>query len=142
MFSVDVFLVHQQTKNQRYVTFFIFSSGKRNTNFALVAGVETCALPISVKAKARPAQKKTAKPVARKAAPRTAAQKTIAPQSSKTRKAAPKPVAAATKGFRTMNDTVKKFADDAKARTEALTTDMNERAKNRKNETATGRERA
>src|SRR3546814_2953668 len=66
----------------------------------------------TVKAKARPAQKKTAKPVARKAAPRTAAQKTIAPQSSKTRKAAPKPVAAATKGFRTMNDTVKKFADD------------------------------
>src|SRR3546814_3807197 len=28
-----------------------------------------------------------------------------------------------------MNDTVKKFADDAKARTEALTADMNERAK-------------
>src|SRR3546814_1135798 len=64
----------------------------------------------TVKAKARPAQKKTAKPVARKAAPRTAAPKTIAPQSTKTRKAAPKPVAAATKGFRTMNDTVKKFA--------------------------------
>src|SRR3546814_9844751 len=46
----------------------------------------------TVKAKARPAQKKTAKPVARKAAPRTAAQKTIAPQSSKTRKAAPKQI--------------------------------------------------
>src|SRR3546814_14706859 len=44
-------------------------------------------------------------------------------------KVAPKPVAAATKGFKTMNDTVKKFAEDAKARTEALTADFQERSK-------------
>src|SRR3546814_3515538 len=53
----------------------------------------------------------------------------MTPQSRKTRTAEPKQVAAATKGFRTMNDAVKKFADDGKARTEALTADMNERAK-------------
>src|SRR3546814_10002628 len=50
---------------------------------------------------------------------------TIAPKI----KVAPKPVAAATKGFKTMNDTVKKFAEDAKARTEALTADFQERSK-------------
>lgn len=77
----------------------------------------------TVKAKAKPVQKKTAKPVAKKAAPKKAAVKKIAP------KAAPKPVAAASKGFKTMNDTVKKFADEAKARTEALTADFNEKAK-------------
>ena len=78
----------------------------------------------TVKAKAKPVQKKAAKP-ATKAAPKKAAAKTIAPKI----KVAPKPVAAATKGFKTMNDTVKKFADEAKARTEALTADFNERAK-------------
>ena len=78
----------------------------------------------TVKAKAKPVQKKAAKP-ATKAAPKKATAKTIAPKI----KAAPKPVAAATKGFKTMNDTVKKFADEAKARTEALTADFNERAK-------------
>jgi phasin family protein len=78
-----------------------------------------------VKAKAKPVQKKAAKPAAKKAAPKTAA-KTIA---SKPLKAAPKPVAAATKGFKTMNDTVKKFADEAKTRTEALTADFNAKAK-------------
>src|SRR3546814_17034566 len=57
----------------------------------------------TVKAKARPAQKKTAKPVARKAGHRTAAQKTIAPQSSKTRKAAPQTDAAAPHRFSTQN---------------------------------------
>ena len=78
----------------------------------------------TVKAKAKPVQKKAAKP-ATKAAPKKATAKTIAPKI----KAAPKPVAAATKGFKTMNDTVKKFAEDAKARTEALTADLGERAK-------------
>jgi len=78
------------------------------------------------KAKAKPVQKKAAKPAAKKAAPKKAAAKTIAP---KALKAAPKPVAAATKGFKTMNDTVKKFAEDAKTRAEALTADFNEKAK-------------
>ncbi|MBB5707528.1 phasin family protein [Sphingopyxis panaciterrulae] len=78
----------------------------------------------TVKAKAKPVQKKAAKP-ATKAAPKKAAAKTIAPKI----KVAPKPVAAATKGFKTMNDTVKKFAEDAKARTEALTADFQERSK-------------
>src|SRR3546814_12483108 len=78
----------------------------------------------TVKAKAKPVQKKAAKP-ATKAAPKKAAAKTIAPKI----KVAPKPDAAATKGFKTMNDTVKKFAEDAKARTEALTDDFTERSK-------------
>ena len=89
--------------------------------------VEKTATPVKtkiVKAKAKPVQKKAAKPAAKKAAPKTAA-KTIAPQT----KVAPKPVAAATKGFKTMNDTVKKFADEAKTRAEALTADFNEKAK-------------
>lgn len=79
----------------------------------------------TVAAKAKPVQKKAAKPAAKKAAPKKAAAKTIAP----TTKAAPKPVAAATKGLKTMNDTVKKFAEDAKTRAEALTADFNEKAK-------------
>ncbi|MBO9694883.1 MAG: phasin family protein [Sphingopyxis sp.] len=78
----------------------------------------------TVTAKAKPVQKKAAKPAAKKAAPKTAA-KIIAPKT----KVAPKPVAAATKGLKTMNDTVKKFADEAKTRAEALTTDFNEKAK-------------
>lgn len=81
----------------------------------------------TVTAKAKPVQKKAApKPTVKKAAPKKAVAKKIAP---KTIKAAPKPVAAATKGFKTMNDTVKKFADEAKTRTEALTADFNEKAK-------------
>jgi len=79
----------------------------------------------TVKAKAAPALKKAAAPkaVVKKA-------KKIAPLTAKTPlKAAPKPVAAATKGFKTMNDTVKKFADEAKTRAEALTADFNEKAK-------------
>src|SRR3546814_5576781 len=48
---------------------------------------------------------------------------------SKHAKAAPNPAALATKGMKTMNDTVKKFADEAKTRTEALTADFNEKAK-------------
>lgn len=88
---------------------------------------EKTAAPVKTKtvaAKAKPVQKKAAKPAAKKAAPKTAA-KTIAPKT----KVAPKPVAAATKGFKTMNDTVKKFADEAKTRTEALTADFNAKAK-------------
>ncbi|OWQ91085.1 phasin family protein [Sphingopyxis witflariensis] len=82
----------------------------------------------TVKAAAKPVAKKAAAPkaVAKKVAPKKAIAKTIAP---KPVKAAPKPVAAATKGFKTMNDTVKKFADEAKTRTEALTADFNEKAK-------------
>ncbi|MBA3941379.1 MAG: phasin [Sphingopyxis sp.] len=79
----------------------------------------------TVKAKAKPAVKKAAAPkaVAKKVAPKKAVVKKIAP------KAAPKPALLATKGFKTMNDTVKKFADEAKTRTEALTADFNEKAK-------------
>ncbi|WP_260580606.1 phasin family protein [Sphingopyxis sp. PET50] len=82
----------------------------------------------TVKAKATPVAKKAVAPkaVAKKAAPKKAVVKTITP---KPLKAAPKPVAAATKGFKTMNDTVKKFAEDAKTRAEALTADLNEKAK-------------
>ena len=84
--------------------------------------------PVKIKtvaAKAKPVQKKAAKPAAKKAAPKKAAAKTIAPKT----KVAPKPVAAATKGLKTMNDTVKKFAEDAKTRAETLTADFNEKAK-------------
>ena len=78
-----------------------------------------------MKAKAKPAAKKAAAPkaAAKKVAPKKAVVKKIAP------KAAPKPVAAVSKGIKTMNDTVKKFADEAKTRTEALTADFNEKAK-------------
>lgn len=89
---------------------------------------EKTAVPVKTKtvtAKAKPVQKKAAKPAAKKAAPKKAAAKTIAPKT----KVAPKPVAAATKGFKTMNDTVKKFADEAKTRAETLTADFNEKAK-------------
>ncbi len=78
----------------------------------------------TVKAKAKPVQKKAAKPAAKPALKKTAA-KTIAPKI----KVAPKPVAAATKGFQTMNDSVKKFAEDTKARAEALTAEFQERSK-------------
>lgn len=81
----------------------------------------------TVKAKAKPAAKKAAAPkaVAKKVAPKKATVKIA----SKPLKAAPKPVAAATKGFKTMNDTVKKFADEAKTRTEALTADFQAKSK-------------
>lgn len=79
----------------------------------------------TVKAKAKPAAKKAAAPkaAAKKVAPKKAVVKKISP------KAAPKPVAAVSKGIKTMNDTVKKFADEAKTRTEALTADFNAKAK-------------
>lgn len=85
--------------------------------------------PVKIKtvaAKAKPVQKKAAKPAARKVAPKKAATKTIAPKPAKV---APKPAALATKGLKTMNDTVKKFADEAKTRAETLTADFNEKAK-------------
>lgn len=83
----------------------------------------------TVKAKAKPAVKKAAAPkaAAKKVAPKKAAVKKIAPKIAP--KAAPKPVAAVSKGIKTMNDTVKKFADEAKTRTEALTADFNAKAK-------------
>src|SRR3546814_16093510 len=68
-----------------------------------------------------------------KVAPKKAAAKTIA---SKPAKAAPKPAALATKGMKTMNDTVKKFADEAKTRPEALTADFNEKAKDAMSKTS------
>ena len=71
--------------------------------------------PWTEKARAKTVRKKAPKP-ATKAAPKATAQ-TSAPK------------AAASKGFKTMNDTVKKFAEDAKTRAEALTADFNERAK-------------
>ncbi|GAA0867248.1 hypothetical protein GCM10009115_34390 [Sphingopyxis soli] len=98
---------------------------------AAAPAVEAKAAPAPVKtktvaAKAKPVQKKAAKPAPKKIAPKKAVAKTIAP---KPVKAAPKPAAAVTKGFKTMNDTVKKFAEEAKTRTEALTADFNEKAK-------------
>ena len=98
---------------------------------AAAPAVEAKPVPAPVKiktvtAKAKPVQKKAAKPAPKKIAPKKAVVKTIAP---KPVKAAPKPAAAVTKGFKTMNDTVKKFAEDAKTRTEALTADFNEKAK-------------
>ncbi len=80
----------------------------------------------TVAAKAKPVQKKAAKPAAKKVAPKKAAAKTIAPKPAK---AQPKPAALATKGFKTMNDTVKKFADEAKTRAETLTADFQARSK-------------
>lgn len=108
---------------------------------APVAKTETAA-PAAVKAAPAPVKTETAKakakPVAKKAAPKAAVKKAAvkktapkknAPKPVKTLKAAPKPVAAASKGLKSMNDTVKKFADEAKTRVEALTADMNGRAK-------------
>lgn len=98
---------------------------------AAAPAVEAKAAPAPVKtktvaAKAKPVQKKAAKPAPKKIAAKKAVAKTIAP---KPVKVAPKPAAAVTKGFKTMNDTVKKFAEEAKTRTEALTADFNEKAK-------------
>jgi len=89
----------------------------------------------TVNAKAKPAAKKAAAPraVAKKVAPKKAAVKKI---TSKSLKAAPKPVAAVSKGNKTMNDTVKKFADEAKTRTEALTADFNAKAKDAMSKTS------
>ena len=96
---------------------------------AAPAAKEAAPAPVKTKtvvAKAKPVQKKAAKPAPKKIAPKKAVAKTIAPKPVKT---APKPAAVATKGFKTMNDTVKKFAEDAKTRAEALTADFNEKAK-------------
>lgn len=93
-------------------------------------------------AKAKTAVAVKAKPVAaKKPAVVKAAAKKVAPVKAKTAKAAPakktatpklavtSPVAAAKEGLKTMNDTVKKFADEAKTRIETLTADMNGRSK-------------
>ena len=96
---------------------------------AEAAPAAKAAAPVKTKtvaAKAKPVQKKAAKPAAKKVAPKKAAAKTLA---SKPAKAAQKPAALATKGLKTMNDTVKKFADEAKTRAETLTADFNEKAK-------------
>ena len=96
---------------------------------AEAAPAAKAAAPVKTKtvaAKAKPVQKKAAKPAAKKVALKKAAAKTLAPKPAK---AAPKPAALATKGLKTMNDTVKKFADEAKTRTEALTADFQERSK-------------
>ena len=96
---------------------------------AEAAPAAKAAAPVKTKtvaAKAKPVQKKAAKPAAKKVAPTKAAAKTIAPKPAK---AAPKPAALATKGLKTMNDTVKKFAEEAKTRAETLTADFNEKAK-------------
>ena len=112
--------------------------------------VETVAAPVAktVKAvktvakKAAPAAAKTApapkaKPVAvKKPVAVTTAAKKIAPVKAKVAKAvktskptATSPVAVAQKGLKTMNDTVKKIADEAKTRFETLTADMSGRSK-------------
>ncbi len=88
----------------------------------------------TVKAKAKPTVKKAAAPkaVAKKVAPAKATVKKIAskPLASKTLKAAPEAGRCRHQRiWATMNDTVKKFAEDAKTRTEALTADFNEKAK-------------
>ena len=85
--------------------------------------------PKPVKAKAKPVAKKAAAkaPVKKVVAKKPAAKK-IAPKTIKTLKAST-PVAAVSKGYKTMNDTVKKFADETKTRVEALSADMNTRAK-------------
>ncbi len=83
----------------------------------------------AVKAKAKPAAKKVA--VRKAAAKKTVVKKTAAKKTvnKPTVKAATKPVAAAAKGLKTMNDTVKKFADETKTRVENLSADFNARAK-------------
>lgn len=75
------------------------------------------------------AAKPKAGPADKKAAKKVASRKTIKPAVST--KPAPKAAAksAASKGTMTMNDTVKKIAEDTKARTETLTAEFNERAK-------------
>ncbi|NJS14933.1 MAG: phasin family protein [Sphingopyxis sp.] len=96
------------------------------------------AAPVKAKTVAAP----KAKPVApKKPATVKAAAKKAAPVKAKvakvskpvrttaTKLAATSPVAAAQKGLKTMNDTVKKFADDAKTRFETMTADMNGRSK-------------
>lgn len=103
------------------------------TETPAVVAAPVKAAPTKAKTVAKPAK---AKPAAKKiAAPKKAAVKKVAATKAAPKKIAPKtlkaatPVAAATKGLKSMNDTVKKFADEAKTRAEALTADMNSRAK-------------
>lgn len=95
---------------------------------APVKAVPAKAKAVIAKAKPTAAKKPVAakKVVAKKAVAAKAAVKKIAPKVTKT---ATKPVAVAVKGLKTMNDTVKKFADEAKTRMETLSADMNGRTK-------------
>ena len=98
----------------------------------------TKAAPVKAKtavaAKVKPVAAKkpvTVKAVAKKAAPVKAkiAKVSKPARTTATKLAATSPVAAAQKGLKTMNDTVKKFADEAKTRFETMTADMNGRSK-------------
>ncbi|MBA4747808.1 MAG: phasin family protein [Sphingopyxis sp.] len=107
-----------------------------------VKEVAAKAAPAKAPVKAKTVAPK-AKPVAaKKPAVVKAAAKKVTPVKAKIAKAAPakktttatkstatSPVAAAQKGLKTMNDTVKKFADEAKTRFESLSADMNGRSK-------------
>ena len=87
---------------------------------------------VAVKAKAAAAKKPAVvKAAAKKVAPIKAkiAKATKPVKTTTTKLAATSPVAAAQKGLKTMNDTVKKFADEAKTRFETMTADMNGRSK-------------
>jgi phasin family protein len=87
---------------------------------------------VAVKAKAAPAKKPAVvKAAAKKVAPVKAKIAKAAPakKTATTKSAVTSPVAAAQKGLKTMNDTVKKFADEAKTRFETMTADMNGRSK-------------
>lgn len=86
--------------------------------------------PVAVKAK--PVTKKPAvvKAAAKKVAPvKAKVAKPVKAAKTTTKTAATSPVAVAQKGLKTMNDTVTKFANDAKTRFETLTADMNGRSK-------------
>lgn len=85
---------------------------------------------VAPKAKPAAAKKVVAvKAAAKKIAPAKAkVTKTVAVKKL-TKSAATTPVGAVQKGLKTMNDTVKKFADEAKTRFETMTADMNGRSK-------------
>jgi phasin family protein len=103
-----------------------FEAASVETAAAKPAPVTEAPKAAVAKAKLAPAKAKTA---AKKAAPIKAKTAKVSKPAAKTKLAATSPVAAAQKGFKTMNDTVKKFADDAKTRFETLTADMNGRSK-------------
>ena len=106
-----------------------------------VKAVAAKAAPAKAPVKAKTVARKVKPVAAKKPAVVKAAAKKVAPVKAKIAKAAkpvktatPKlavtsPVAAAKEGLKTMNDTVKKFADEAKTRFETLTADMNGRSK-------------
>jgi phasin family protein len=97
------------------------------------------AVPVKAPVKAKAVAVKAKPAAAKKPAVVKAAAKKITPAKAKVTKtvaaknptvsAAATPVAAVQKGLKTMNDTVKKFADEAKTRFETMTADMNGRSK-------------